>query len=159
LILANEKFNPTPAENEINALLVGCDDENDIQCWVNYLYAEQGLFTQSSFHDHNAYKNVDLVILTNLYYRHNKFWNKNIDKSAWSLDNSFNLIMINPFRAIEKTPALKNFVHILPNYSEAIDMYVVPGDAPSYVKEAAKVQWFVKDYLEERNGTYLFQII
>lgn len=47
---AHQKFNPDSDENEINILLVCCDDSADMQSWVGYLYACQGLFTKDSFH-------------------------------------------------------------------------------------------------------------
>jgi len=86
-----------------------------------------------------------------------KYWTKQLENWSWSLDNAFNLIMCNPYRSMEKRAAIENFVKILPNYSGAIDAYIVPGEAPNYVKDTVKVSWFVRDYLQEQNGIYLFE--
>jgi hypothetical protein len=155
LELSHEKFNPTPNENEVNILLVGCDDERDIQKWHYYLFAEQGLFTAKSFADREKYKNVDLVVFTNLYFKHNKYFDKNV-RNSWTLENSFNLIFSNPFRLLQKEKAIKNFLDIFPHFTWDLSSYSVPGDAPSYVKDSVRISWFVKDNLEKNKGLYLF---
>lgn len=155
LLLAHEKFNPTSSEKEVNILIVGCDDAHDVQNWVNYLYAEQGLFTQQSFADRRTYQNVDLVILTNQYYKQNRFYNKNVS-GCWTLENSFNIIMVNPARRLKKTEAIQHFTILIPHYGNELGNYVVPGNAPDFVKESVIISNFVKEYLEEQNGIYLF---
>jgi hypothetical protein len=158
LELTHEKVNPNAGENEVNILIVGCDDDRDIQNWVNYLWAPQGLFTSNSFADNSKYNNVDMVVLTNLYFKHNKYFDKNV-QNCWTLENSFNLIFSNPFRKLQKEEAMKHFIEILPNYSKEIAEYEVPGEVPDFVKDAVKVAWFVKDNLEKKQGKYLFESI
>ena len=155
LELAHDKFDPTPKEEEVNILLVGCDDERDIQKWHYYLFAEQGLFTEESFADREKYKNVDLVIFTNQYFKHYQYFTKKVKKS-WTLDNSFNIVFSNPFRCLMKEKAIKNFCEIFPHYTLDLYNYSVPGDAPDYVKDSVKISWFVKDNLEKTKGIYLF---
>lgn len=156
LELAHDKFSPTPNENEVNVLIVGCDDDRGIQNWFNYLWAEQGLFTPESFADKEKYKNVDLVVLTNQYFKHNKFFDKSV-KNCWSLVNSFNLIFGNLYRHLQKEKSIKHFMSILPNYTEELGKYVVPGSAPDYVKDSVRISWFVKDNLEKLQNKYLFE--
>lgn len=156
LELAHDKFNPDPSDREVNILVVGCDDAHDMQNWVNYLYAEQGLFTSSSFADQKKFQNVDLVVLTNQYYKHNGFFEKNV-KNSWTLQHCFNVIMVNPFRHLEKTEAIRHFLTIIPNYGDKMGSYIVPGDAPDYVKNSVFVSHFIKDYLEDQNHVYLFE--
>lgn len=155
LELAHEKFNPTPNESEVNILLVGCDDEHDIQKWHYYLFAEQGLFTNESFEDREKYKNVDLVVFTNLYFKHNKYFDKKV-RNSWTLENSFNLVFCNPLRQLPKEKAIKNFLDFFPHFTWDLCNYSVPGDAPSYVKDSVRISWFVKDNLEKNKGLYLF---
>lgn len=155
LELAHEKFNPTPNENEVNILLVGCDDERDIQKWHYYLFADQGLFTSESYADRTKYKNVDLVILTNQYFKQNEYYSKKV-KNSWTVENSFNLVFSNPFRQLQKEKTIKNFLDIFPHYTWDLGSYSVPGDAPSYVKDSVRISWFVKDNLEKTKGIYLF---
>ena len=155
LELAHEKFNPTPNESEINILLVGCNDEKDIQKWHYYLFAEQGLFTNESFADREKYKNVDLVVFTNQYFKHNKYFDKYV-RNSWTLENSFNLVFSNPFRQLHKEKAIKNFLDFFPHFTWDLYNYSVPGDAPAYVKDSIRISWFVKDNLEKNKGLYLF---
>lgn len=155
LELAHDKFDPTPNENEVNILIVGCDDDRDIQNWFNYLWEEQGLFTEQSFADRDKYKNVDLVVFTNLYFKHNKYFDKQV-KNCWTLDKSFNLIFGNPFRHLQKEASIKYFMKILPNFTEELGAYKVPGDAPDYVKNSVRIPWFIKDNLEKQQNIYLF---
>lgn len=155
LELAHEKFNPTPSETEVNILLVGCDDEKDIQNWHYYLFAEQGLFTNASFADKEKYKNVDLVVFTNLYFKHNKYFDKKV-RNSWTLEHSFNLVFSNPFRQLDKEMAIKNFLGFFPHFTWDLHNYSVPGDAPSYVKDLVRISWFVKDHLEKDKGLFFF---
>lgn len=156
LELAHEKFNPTPNENEVNVLVVGCDDDRDMQSWMSYLWAPEGLFTDQSFADRTKYKNVDMVVFTNQYFKHNKFFDKKV-RDCWSIEKGFNLISSNPFRNLAKEKAMKHFIKILPNFSEELAKYVAPGAVPDFVKDSVKVAWFVKDNLEKKQGKYLFE--
>lgn len=157
LELAHNKFDPTPKENEVNILLVGCDDERDIQNWFNYLWAEKGLFTEHSFAEKNNYKNVDLVVFTNLYFKHNRYFDKKVNNS-WSLDKSFNLILGNPYRHLKKEEGIKHFMNILPNYTVELGEYVVPGDVPDAVKNSVRIPYFVKEHLEKEKGLFFFNV-
>jgi len=152
---AHKKFNPTPTDEEVNILFVGCNDAADMQHWHYYLFADEGLFTKDSFIDRTKYSNVDLVVFTNLYFKHSKFYEKRV-KGSWSLENGFNLVFCNPFRNLEKEHAIKNFFRIFPNYSFELFNYKVPGDAPDFVKDSVRITWFVNDYLEKTKGIYLF---
>lgn len=109
LELAHEKFSPNPVETEINILLVGCDDERDLQNWIGYLYSHEGLFTEHSFADRKLYQNVDLVVFTNQYFKHNHFFDKRISAS-WTLQGGFNVVMVNPNRQLTKTDGIRHFL-------------------------------------------------
>lgn len=153
---ANQKFNPDCQENEINILLVGCNDPTDIQCWIGYLFASAGLFTQYSYADVSKYKNVDLVVFTNLYYKHKDFINKQTD-NFWSLSHSFNLYFENPFRTKQKRGGVDNFYSEFKNYNLEFNNFQVQGQAPIEVKEAVKTSHFVIDYLQNEQNIYLFE--
>lgn len=155
LISAHEKFNPESDEKEINILLIGCNDKADMQCWVGYLTASAGLFTYNSYCDQTNYNNVDLVVLTNLYYKHKDFYKKNLEKS-WNLTETLNLSIINPFSSKNKLDGILNFNTEMINYNTEINQFVVPGNAPDGVKEAVRIPHFVIDYLENNQGKYLF---
>ncbi|WP_294311521.1 hypothetical protein [uncultured Chryseobacterium sp.] len=153
---AHQKFNPESDDEELNILLVCCDDPADIQSWVGYLTASEGLFTENSFLDPVNYNNVDIVVFTNLYYKHKDFINKNIANS-WNLDQTFNLGLVNPYRKKKKINAIDNFYNELINYNNEINQFEVPGNAPNYVKEAIRVPYFVREFLEKEKGIYLFE--
>jgi hypothetical protein len=153
---ANQKFNPNCPENEINILLVGCNDAADIQSWIGYLFATEGLFTNDSYVDATKYQNVDLVIFTNLYYKHKDFFEKQIE-IFWDLSHSFNLYFENPFRVQEKRKGVDNFYYELTNYNLEFNQFQVPGQAPLEVKEAVKTPHFVIDYLQRKRNIYLFE--
>jgi hypothetical protein len=152
---AQEKFNPTAGDDELNVLLVGCDDANDLQMWFNYLHGSEGLFTDESFSDVSKFNLVDAVVLTNQYHKHYAFFDKQI-KDAWTLGNGFNIIFRNPFSLREKIAAFNHFLKILPNYTLELNAYKVPGDAPDYVKQIVRVHDFIKDYLERQHAIMLF---
>jgi len=156
LELANQKFNPTCPENEINILLVGCNDAADIQSWIGYLFATAGLFTDDSYADVTKYQNVDLVVFTNLYFKHKDFFNKQTN-NFWNLSHSLNLYFENPFRNQEKRDGVDNFYFELKNYNLEFNQFQVPGQAPLEVKEAVKIRHFVIDYLQGEQNIYLFE--
>ena len=153
---AHSKFSSDSNENEINILLVGCNDMADIQSWLGYLYATQGLFTQSSYSDVSKFNNVDLVVFTNLYFKHKDFFDKKLNDS-WGLDRTLNLYFENPNRLKIKREGIDNFYRELTNYNLEYNQFVVPGDAPNEVKEAVRLPHFVIDHLEKGNNTYLFE--
>jgi hypothetical protein len=152
---AQEKFNPAAGDDELNVLLVGCDDANDLQMWFNYLHGSEGMFTNQPFSDASKFNLVDAVVMTNQYHKHHAFFDKNV-KDAWTLDNGFNIIFRNPFALSQKAAAFNHFVQIIPNYTLELNAYQVPGDAPDYVKHIVWVHDFIKDYLERQRSIILF---
>lgn len=156
LELAHEKFGPAADERHVNVLVVGCDDAEDIQRWFYYLYEEQGLFTTAPFSDPLRYCNVDVVVLTNQYFKHNRVLTKSVTNS-WDLGAGFNLTIANPHRSQPKKAGVLHFINLLPNFTSALAAYQVPGAAPSYVKDTRRIVYFVKDYLERQQGRYLFE--
>lgn len=155
LISANNKFNPDLNENEVNILLVGCDDSNDIQEWFHYLFASQGLFTSESFTDNKLYSSVDLVVLTNLYFKHKDFYKKQ-SKGFWSLTDTFNLYFENPSKKHTKRRAIDSFYFEFLNYNSAFNSYSPAGNTPDDIRDSFRILHFIKDYLEKENGIYLF---
>lgn len=155
LISAHEKFNPNPVEDEVNILAVCCGNPQDMQNWFSYLYANKGLFTPYSFCDHNEYKRVDLVILSNLYHRHHEFYEKESLHNHWFFEHAFNLICCNPLRFLSKERAIKSFTQGFPNYSTQLMNHNVLGDVPQYIKDVLRIPDFIRVELEEK-GIHLF---
>jgi len=154
---AHEKFNANCPDNEVNILLVGCNDKSDMQSWLGYLFADEGLFTEDSFADSTKYNNVDMIVLTNLYFKHKDFHKKRV-KNSWRLEETLNFVFYNCLRAREKNAATVNFFNSeLTNYTVPLQNFKVPGDAPEEVKNAVRVPHFVIDHLENGQGIYLFE--
>lgn len=93
---AHSKFSDFRNENELNVLFVSLGNKFNIMQWWNYLYGNEGLLTASSFVEQQTFSRVDVIIYTNLLYRHRN--NETINGNAWDLDDSFNLFMSNQFR-------------------------------------------------------------
>ena len=156
LLSANKKFNPSASEEELNILSVSCDDAEDMQLWYYYMFKEQGLFQEDSFWQHSDYENVDLVLLNNLYFKHNNYVSKKL-KNSWSFEDSFNLIFINPFAKQNKEKAIQEFLKICPNYNSELSEWKMPGTVDETVKDSRRIADFIKAELEENKGVFLFE--
>ncbi|WP_428331604.1 hypothetical protein [Mucilaginibacter sp.] len=152
---AHDKFNPDAGEKELNILLVGCDNADDMQKWFYYLYGPEGLFMDDSFADRSTYKLVDAVVFTNQYDKHHRFFDKTVS-SSWTLENNAIFIFQNPFALKIKQAALVHFESLLPHYMEEFTEYEVPGDTPADIKLWFWISYFIKDYLERDRGIFLF---
>jgi hypothetical protein len=140
LVSAHGKFKESTGPDELNVLAVGCADWTDMQKWFFYMYGHQGLFTNESFYPFEEYKNVDVVMLTNLYHRHHNYKSKNKLENHWDFSKSFNLIFSNPLRREDKKEIIWEFVEAVPNHSKQLMNYEVNGGLdetriPHYVCE------------------------
>lgn len=100
---ANNKFKGANSENDINMLVVCCDNAKNMQEFTNYLYQYGGFFNQNPDHTILApldYKHVDVVILCNLYYRHARYYSKPSVVKPWDFSASFNLVFDNIHREV-----------------------------------------------------------
>jgi hypothetical protein len=96
-----------------------------------------------------------MVVLTNLYHRHNKFIEKQHLKEHWLLEKSCNFIFSNPSRKSLKEPAMMHFINTFPHYTFDLSNYNVPGPAEQYVKDLRRIPYFVKEMLTDK-GIVLF---
>lgn len=157
LVLASEKF-PEDRDNQLNLLFVALDSRNEIQEYVNFLFAAQGLFTKNSFWPPEDYKKVDFVILTNSYFRHKH--NTIINKDAWFLNDGFNIAIQNPHINLEsKQHALKDFFSSLGVWTKEIQEWKSNSfnGIPQDVVNSLQVTTFFKEELEDRRKIFLFQ--
>jgi hypothetical protein len=153
---AHSKFSPEPKQDQLNILAVCCDTAIDMQKWYSYLFGNEGLFTKTSYADVETYKLVDVVYFTNIYHRHYSYPSKSKISAHWSLDNSFNFIVSNPFRHFEKEYLINRLVNLLPNYSTELTNFTIPGEAEDFIKQNMLIPHFVGDELQAR-GIYTFQ--
>lgn len=158
LYSAGEKFPTKTNDNEVNVLFVSLDTVHEIQEYVNFLCFNMGLFTKSSFADIEKYKNVDLVVFTNSYYRQRN--HDNINGCAWWLNDGFNFLTFNPHTNFKrKEKALSYFASNISNFNKQIECYRVPAtpETPQDLLDSLRISSFVKQQLEEKEGVYLFQ--
>jgi len=160
LVSAHQKFNPTPNENEVNILVVCCGDANDIQFWHNYMFAPQGLFTKGSYYNQNEYSLVDVVVLTNLYHRHNKYFDKQNLVGIWDFSEAFNLVFSNPFRKLNKENSIKHFLEIFPHYTnELAEHKIVLQNEPEIMRNILNSIVGIPDFVRinfTEKGKHLF---
>lgn len=153
LLSAHGKFKDATSPNELNVLAVCGSDWMDIQKWFFYMYGFQGLFTNESFHPVNDYKNVDVVLLTNLYHRHHEYWNKDKIENHWDFSKSFNLVFSNPLKQQYKGETIWKFVDSIPNHSQELMNFKVTNGL-----DEMRIAHFVVEELIDK-GFYYFQPI
>lgn len=156
LLSANNKFKPSAASNELNILSVSCNDAEDMQIWYYYMFKDDGLFTQNSFHPKSEFENVDVVILNNLYFKHNKYFTKKL-LNSWDFANCFNLIFVNPFSKQKKEAAIIELLKICPNYNKELKTWKMPSDVEEEVKDSRRIANLIKAELEKNQGVFLFE--
>jgi len=157
LVSSHEKFQSNVNVNELNVLIVCCDNAEDMQRWYSYLFCNQGLFTENSFVSPSDYNNVDVIILSNIYHRHKNYQTKDKIKNHWKFENSFNIFLQNPYSLIQKNDAIKKLLSVIPNYNNELSNYNVPCHESEYGKhDAIKISYFIYEQLTEK-GIYFFQ--
>ena len=141
LVSAHDKFPPVTPDNELNVLVVGCDDAMDMQKWHSYLYGVQGLFTKDSYADRAAYARVDMVLLTNLYHRHKDPASKPKITGHWRLSEAFCILCANPFSpkpaatAYEFSKTIRHYNNEWNDYSSGADEILRGIGIPAFVGE------------------------
>lgn len=153
LLSAHSKFKDKTGPDELNVLAVCGSHWMDIQKWFFYMYGLQGLFTNESFYPFEEYKNVDVVLLTNLYHRHHEYWNKDKIENHWDFTKSFNLIFSNPLRRQDKAEIIWSFVDSIPNHSRQLMNFKVTNGL-----DEMRIPHYVVEELIAK-GLYYFQPI
>jgi len=147
---ANEKFNLASTDKDVNCLFVCCDDPNDLDIWVGYLYGYQGLFQNTKVFKPCEYELVDVLMLTNLYNKH-----KNPlaigDVNVFDLDTTFIVCFPNPRPKVTKAEAIIKLLTQIPNQTDAVCKTQVPGDAPQDIKDTTRISYFVCTNEEYQN--------
>lgn len=156
LLSANNKFNSNATDSELNILSVSCNDAEDMQLWYYYMFKDKGLFTSQSFHPTAEFENVDVVILNNLYYKHNEYHKKKL-LNSWEFGNCFNLIFCNPFAKRKKDAAINELLQICPNQNSDFRQWKMPGVADEVVKDSRRIADYIKGELEEKHKIFFFE--
>ncbi len=146
LLLANEKFDPASGVDHLNILFVACGYIDSISDWYMHLFASEGLFTASPFHPPADFRNVDVVVLSNLKYCHEHCR----DFHDWTLRDVLLLPCLNtharPSMARHTVlTGLSIFDHHL---KEFVAFESDKTEVPRGAFEALKVLHYVRGYLD-----------
>lgn len=155
LISAHEKFATTPSCDELNVLVVGCDDAMDMQKWHSYMYGTQGLFTPGTFADALDYDRVDAVLLTNLYHRHKDQASKDKLSGHWDLSQAFCILCENP-NSPKSNDVFMEFSKTIRIHNNELNDHVVEGEGPDFILRSLAIPSYVVSELQAK-GIYYFQ--
>jgi len=148
LCSAQSKFPMDNNINHCNLLILACNDSEDIQNHYDYLFATGGFFTPNSFLDHSEFNLVDMVFLTNLFFKHNNdAINPKLDNQSWQFEKSFIIGFKNPFRKDIKNEHLNLIEAIIPNYNRGFKEY---ADGPEFMR----LRHFIHTELGENRKIY-----
>jgi len=160
LVEANNKFNPASSVDDLNVLLVACEDHGDMNEWYRYLYGRAGLFTGNPFCPPDDFRNVDVAILSNLKYRH-----KSVQSASdWSLENTLIVPFVNPHgRSSAIKDSILNGLELFKHhhlgaffkYSPTTDDPNIPSD----VLDSTKMIHYIAEHLAESDRARFFPTI
>ncbi|MDD2230846.1 MAG: hypothetical protein PHY48_15775 [Candidatus Cloacimonetes bacterium] len=153
----HEKSNPIERDDIVNVLVVCGGDRMNMQSLYDNLFANEGLFTKSPFTPPETYTLVDIIMFTNLHFKHSNFDNPKVHHH-WELNSAFNIAFHNHTKKINpgKALALSNYPKLVTEYSLPMFQYNVQGDIEQYVKDRMRVTNFVADCLEKTHKKFLF---
>lgn len=156
---AHLKFDPDSSVDDLNILFVACGDHANMNSWHRYLYGRGGLFTANSFSPPQQYRNVDVVILSNLKYRHQAVRGP----ADWSLENTLMLPFVNPHgRPTALRETILNGLSMFQHHLEPFSKYSVTTDDPnieSDVWDSVEVIHYVAEQLSEDQRIQYFPTI
>ncbi len=145
---ASEKFQNFNLENDINILIICCDDEDDLNEFYNNLFSSTGFFTPNSYRDTKNFENVDLVFLTNLRGLHNINYSHLTDL-GWNFDRVFKIFFKNPSCKKYNRIGIENLMKLIPNYNLQFIPFRSQKDNTQVTNEIFKLKAFI---LEEIVG-------
>ena len=108
-----------------NVLILGCNDSNDIQNQYDYLYSKDGgFFSANPLIKHSEFDLIDIVFLTNLFFKHNsEIEQSKLNKESWQFEKSFIVGFRNPYSKDFKKGHLDLIESIIPNYTKSFKEY------------------------------------
>jgi hypothetical protein len=153
------KFNPNSGVDDLNILFVACEDHSNMNSWHRYLFGREGLFTANSFSPPQEHRHVDVVILSNLKYRH-----KSVRATSdWSLQDTLMLPFVNPHRRpTALRDSILNGLSVFEHHLEPFSKYSVTTDDPnveSDILDSVKVIHYVAEQLSEAQRVQYFPTI
>ncbi len=160
---ANGKFNFKSGVDDLNVLFLSCGRYDKMNEWYNCLNGTQGLFTGHSFAPEARCPKVDLVIISNLRYRHEYAR----AYPAWTLDDILLLPVVNPHRRSNcTTEATKEGLSVFNHYLKAFASFEPSGliwsehsETKADIQKTLKVNYFVMEYLKPGEFSRFFPTI
>jgi hypothetical protein len=149
---ANEKFNSKCGVDDLNVLFLSCGRYDKMNEWYNCLCGPQGLFTGHSFAPEARCPKVDVVIISNLRYRHEYAR----AYPAWTLDDVLLLPVVNSHRRSNwTTEAIEEGLGVFNHYLKGFASFEPSGlvwnehsETQVNIQRALKVNYFVMEYLK-----------
>ncbi len=134
LISTQGKVKDAPLE-DVNILLICCDDELDMHQWRHHLFGPNGFFTDRSQCSPEDYDRVDFILLTNLYNRHARPYEGKVHGNRWSLADAFCLLYPNRFsiRNESSSDCINEFSEMsrfFQNHSRNFESYFLNDEVP-----------------------------
>jgi hypothetical protein len=163
LVSANDKFSSASGVDDLNILFVSCGQFNNMNEWHLCLYGTQGLFTAHSFAPEARCPRVDIVMLSNLRYRHEE----SRAHPAWTLDDVLLLPIVNPHgRSNCTSEAVKEGLGVFHHYQKEFASFngsELIWDKHSKnrvnIQNVLKVNYFVMEYLKAEEFSRFFPTI
>jgi hypothetical protein len=148
LISAHQKFSSESGLERLNILFLSCGHFYRMGEWYGCLYGRHELFTAESFQAPETYSKVDVVILSNVKYRHQHARNY----PAWTLDDVLLLPVVNPRsgRRLLTQPVeegLSVFDHYLKDFARPQIISAIYHPIDSAVDAMTQVNYFVQERL------------
>lgn len=139
---AHQKFNPLSNADDLNVLFISGGSWGHMGELYMHLYADEGLFTASSFHPTTDFELVDVVILSNLRYRHQHVR----DPDDWTLKNVLMIPRLNPHGRVSRTSdaierGLGIFEHHLKRFNSFTE--IAEANTPSVMLDYLKLNHYV----------------
>lgn len=114
---ASDKFTKFSNNNDINILVLCCDDEDDLNDYYNHLYSDSGFFTPNSYRNPKEFQNVDLILLKNLRGLHNINY-QYLTNLGWNIEKVFKLLFKNPRCQKYISQGIDLISKRIPNYND-----------------------------------------
>lgn len=154
LVSAQGKFGDDVDANSLNVLVVCVDDQMDMTKWIAYLNGPRGLFTNHSFESQENYKNVDLVVFSNLYHRLANPETKDKITAHWDLSQAFSFAVANP-QSTKRDDLYSMFAHLIPLENNDFFQFLEQLKIEEGIKSAIGLCHYVGDQIAR--GVHKFQ--
>jgi hypothetical protein len=162
VVSASEKFSTKPGIDDLNILFLSCGHFYQMSEWYMCLHGGQGLFTAQSFDPRARCPNVDLVILSNLKYRHEHAR----AYPAWTLGDVLLSPIVNPHgRSNCTSDTIEEGLSVFDHYQKQFASFrgtklIVDEHSENRIAigETLKINHFVMEHLTSEERSRFFPV-